>query len=86
MRRPSLKYAAVDKENPTLKPDGTHMQSVVLIMLPTSRGMVRLKFCNSKKYVARWLGFLCDQKQGAIICVRASKVQQMFLDTLLDRE
>ena len=38
-------YAAVNKENPALGLDGTHIQPVLL----TSRGFVRLKSCNAKE-------------------------------------
>ena len=76
-----IQYAAVNKENPALRPDGTHIQSVVLTMLPTSRGSVRLKSWNPKDMP------LIDSNSYATEADRHNmreglrKVQQVFLDT-----
>ena len=44
-------YAAVNKENPALGLDGTHIQPVLLTMLPTSRRFVT-QFLHRERYAA----------------------------------
>ena len=76
-----IQYVAVNKENPALELDGTHIQSVVLTMLPTSRGSVRLKSWNPRDMP------LIDSNSYATEADRHNmreglrKVQQVFLDT-----
>ena len=81
-----MQYAAVIKENPALGLDGTHIQPVLLTMLPTSRGLVRLKSCNAKDVPLIDANSYATEADRHNMLEDLRKVPQMFLDTLLDRE
>ncbi len=81
-----IQYAAINNEDPALKPDGTHIQSVVLTMLPTSRRSGRLKSWNPKDMP------LVDSNSYATEADRHNmreglrKVRSVYLDTLAGQE
>ena len=79
-------YAAVIKGNPALGLDGTHIRPVLLIMLPTFRVFVRLESCNAKDVPLIDANSYATEAHRHNMLEGLRKVQQMFLDTLLDRK
>ena len=79
-------YTAVDKENLALELDGTHIQPMLLTMLLTSRQFVRLNSCNAKDMpLIDWNSYATEADHHSMR-EDLRKVQQMILDTLLNRE
>ena len=76
-----VQYAAVNKENPALKPDGTHIQSVVLTMLPTSRGSVTLQSWDPKDMPLVDTNSYATEADRHNMREGLRKIQQVFLDT-----
>lgn len=79
-----MQYAAVIKGNPALGLDGTHTQLMLLTMLPTFRGFMRLESCNAKDMPLIDANSYATEADRNNMLEGLRKVQQMFLDTLLD--
>ena len=76
-----IQYAAVNKEDPALKPDGTHIQSVVLIALPTARGTVTLKSWDPAELPVMEANYYTTEADRHTMREALRKVHEVFLDT-----
>ena len=76
-----IQYPAVNKESPAPRPDGTHIQSVELTVLPTSRGSVRLKSWSPEDIPLIDSNSYATEADSHNMREILTKVQQVFLDT-----
>ena len=76
-----MQYAAVSKESPAIRPDGMYVQLVMLTVLPTLRGSVRLTSWSPQDIPL--IDSNLDATEADCHNMRESltKAQQMFLDT-----
>ncbi|KAL9125523.1 MAG: hypothetical protein Q9217_005280 [Psora testacea] len=81
-----VQYAAVSKANPEIKPDGSHIQSVVLNMLPTSRGNVRLKSGDPNELPVVDTNYFATDYDRHVIRQGLRKVHQVLLETPAGQE
>lgn len=81
-----VQYAAVNKEDPALKPDGTHIQSVVLTLLPTSRGSVTLQSWDAKDMPVVDTNSYATEADRHNMRAGLRKIHQVFLDTPAGQE
>ena len=81
-----VQYAAINKDNPALKPDGTHIQSVVLTMLPTSRGSVTLSSWDPKDMPLVDTNSYATEADRHNMRQGLRKIHQVFLNTAAGQE
>ena len=76
-----VQYAALSKADPGIKPDGSHIQSVVLNMLPTSRGNVALKSDDPKEPPVVNTNYFATDYDREVIREGLRKVREVLLET-----
>ena len=81
-----VQYAAISKGDPQINPDGSHIQTVCLNMLPTSRGTVTLKSWNPKDLPVVDSNYFATDFDKHVVREGLRKVQQVFLDTPAGKE
>ena len=81
-----VQYAAVSKGDPTINPDGSHIQTVCLNMLPTSRGTVTLKSRNAKELPVVDPNYFATEFDKYVIRQGLRKVHEVFQDTPAGQE
>ena len=81
-----VQYAAVSKGDPMINPDGSHIQTVVLNMLPTSRGTVTLKSWNPKELPVVDTNYFATDYDKYVIRQGLRKVHEVVLDTPAGQE
>ena len=81
-----VQYAAVSKGDPEINPDGSHIQSIVLNMLPTSRGTVSLKSLNPKDLPLINSNYYATEYDRYVMRQGLRKVQEVFQDTTAGQE
>ena len=81
-----VQYAAVNKANPEIKQDGSHIQSVVVNMLPTSRGSVTLRSTDPLDMPAIDSRAYSTEADRCMVRYGMRRVQALFRDTAPGRE
>ena len=81
-----VQYAAISKGDPEISPDGSHIQTVCLNMLPTSRGTVTLKSWDPKDLPVVDSNYFATDFDKYVVREGLRKVHQVFLDTPAGKE
>ena len=79
-------YAAINKANPEIQLDGTHIQSVVVHMLPTSRGSVTLKSTDPLDMPVIDSRAYSTEADRCMVRYGVRRVQALFQDTAPGRD
>src|SRR5438874_1310782 len=74
-------YVAQNAENPTLIPDGTHITTSVICMLPTSRGSIKLEDTNPHSAPLVDPNYMATEADRYILRECMRKLYQVFQET-----
>ncbi|KAF3385781.1 Pyranose dehydrogenase 3 [Talaromyces pinophilus] len=76
-----IMYVAQNAENPTLVPDGTHIMTSVICMLPTSRGSIKLADTNPHTAPLVDPNYMATEADRYILREGMRKLYQVFRET-----
>lgn len=74
-------YVAQNAENPTVVPDGTHIATSVVCMLPTSRGSIRLADTDPHSAPLVDPNYMATEADRYVLREGMRKLYQVFRET-----
>jgi choline dehydrogenase-like flavoprotein len=81
-----IMYVALNAENPTVIPDGTHITTSVICMLPTSRGSIKLTDANPHSAPLVDPNYMSTEADRYTLREGMRKLYQVFRETDAGRE